>query len=252
MPKHNAFGDVVDNVKDVAGKVVSGVLEAVSPADTAPHNGVAAKAAIEPVDATALLEKDHQEVKALFAEADALSDTAYGARLKIFKKIDAALTLHTQVEEQIFYPAVKAKTKRNTEERDEVLEAYEEHAGAKDLIAKLERLDPRDETYKAKLQVLGEMIRHHVQEEETVLFPQARAALGHTELEALGRQIQIAKQKAAGKSPAPKTGGAKAPAKRTAAKRTSAKTAPAKSTAARGRRSTSSARTRTTAKKRAS
>jgi hemerythrin superfamily protein len=188
------------------------------------------------VDATELLKQDHQKVKALFAQANALSDTAHAARAKLFKQIDAELTLHTQVEEQIFYPAVKAKTKRNSDERDEVLEAYEEHAGAKDLIAKLESLDPRDETYKAKLQVLSEMIAHHVEEEETVLFPQAHSLLGRDELERLGAQIESAKAKAKGKP-----SGAKG----------AAKPGLAKSSPARGGRATGSAtRTRGAAKKR--
>jgi iron-sulfur cluster repair protein YtfE (RIC family) len=223
MPKSNSLGNVVDNVRDVAGKVVSDMIDALSPSNDA----VA-------VDATTLLKKDHDKVKALFAQADALSDTSHAARLKLFKEIDAELTLHTQVEEQIFYPAFKAKTKRNTDERDEVLEAFEEHAGAKDLIAKLEALDPRDETYKAKLQVLGEMVKHHIDEEESVLFPQAHALLTHAELESLGKQIAVAKQKASGKGPGAKT------------KRPVAKSSPARGTRAKS----STARTRSTAKKR--
>jgi hemerythrin-like domain-containing protein len=190
LANQNGLGNVVGNVREVAGKMVSRVLSPESDP--------------EPSDAIALLKNDHAKVKALFAQADALSDTAYAARLKLFKEIDAELTLHTAVEEKIFYPAFKAKTARNSDERDEVLEAYEEHAGAKDLIAKLERLDVRDETYKAKLQVLGEMIRHHVQEEESVMFPEARRLLGNDELERLGQQIAAETRKANGKPAAAK------------------------------------------------
>jgi hemerythrin superfamily protein len=182
LGKQNGLGNVVGNVREVAGKMVSEMIEAISDSELS--------------DAIAILKNDHAKVKALFAQADALSDTAYAARLKLFKEIDAALTLHTTLEETIFYPAFKAKTERNTDERDEVLEAFEEHAGAKDLIAKLERLDVRDETYKAKLQVLGEMIRHHVEEEESVMFPEARRLLGNDELERLGEQIAAEKRKA--------------------------------------------------------
>jgi iron-sulfur cluster repair protein YtfE (RIC family) len=195
LAKQNGLGTVVDNVRGVAEKVVSGVMDAMISTELEIPGG-AARSAAEPPDAIALLKKDHEKVRALFAQADALGDTAHAARLKLFKEIDAELTLHTTVEETIFYPAVKAKTKRNSDERDEVLEAYEEHAGAKELIAKLERLDARDETYKAKLQVLAEMIQHHVQEEESVLFPEARALLGPGELERLGAQIAAAKRKA--------------------------------------------------------
>jgi len=148
-------------------------------------------------DAIELLKADHARVKALFKQADELGDRAHAARAKIFERIDRELTLHTQVEEKVFYPAFKAKTKNNTEERDEVLEAYEEHASAKELMAKLERLDPRDETYKAKLQVLGEMINHHVKEEESELFPEARELLSADELVKLGEQIEAMKEKGA-------------------------------------------------------
>jgi iron-sulfur cluster repair protein YtfE (RIC family) len=140
-------------------------------------------------DAITILKADHKKVKALFKEANELSDRAHAARKKLFDRINAELTLHTQVEEKIFYPAFKAKTKAATEERDDILEAYEEHAGAKDLMRKLAALDPKDETYKAKIQVLSEMIDHHVKEEETALFKEARKLLDADELEMLGQQI---------------------------------------------------------------
>jgi iron-sulfur cluster repair protein YtfE (RIC family) len=147
-------------------------------------------------DAIALLKADHKKVKALFAEAKELGDRAYASRAKLFAQIDEELTIHTKVEEAIFYPAFKEKTKSASPERDEVLEAYEEHAGAKELIKKLEGLDPSDETYKAKLQVLGEEIDHHVKEEETTMFPMARKLLSEDELRALGDQIQEMKAQA--------------------------------------------------------
>ncbi len=216
-------------MREVAEKVVSGMMGVMSPANTEKLD-VGADDHAEPSDAIALLESDHERVKALFAQAEALSDTAHAARRKLFKEIDAELTLHTKVEETIFYPAFKAKTKRNSEERDEVLEAYEEHAAAKDLIAKLERLDARDESYKAKLQVLREMIQHHVDEEESVMFREARELLGHDELERLGAQIAAAKRKAL----QPKTlERAKPPAKGAPAK-------PARVQAARASRTTKS------------
>ena len=148
-------------------------------------------------DAIALLKADHKKVKALFAEADELGDRAHATRAKLFAQIDQELTIHTKVEEEIFYPAFKAKTKSATPERDEILEAYEEHAGAKELIAKLEALDPTDETYKAKLQVLSEEIDHHVKEEETTMFPMARKLLSEDELRELGAQIEDMKAAAA-------------------------------------------------------
>jgi hemerythrin-like domain-containing protein len=153
-------------------------------------------------DAIALLIADHKKVKALFKQANELSGASHASRAKIFKEIDAELTLHTQVEETIFYPAFKAKTKSGSDQRDEVLEAYEEHASARDLIRKLEELDPKDETFKAKLQVLSEMIEHHVREEETEMFKEARELLSEPELSALGEQIQQAKDATREKTPA--------------------------------------------------
>lgn len=151
-------------------------------------------------DAITLLRADHKKVKELFKEANELGDGAHATRKKLYDQIDRELTLHTQVEEKIFYPAFKAKTKAGTDERDDILEAYEEHAGAKALMAKIEALDPSDETYRAKVQVLSEMIGHHVEEEETELFKEARKLLSEGELVSLGEQIS--KMKAAAGAPA--------------------------------------------------
>ncbi len=148
------------------------------------------------MDALALLKKDHAAVKALFKEADELSDRAFSARQKLCQKISSELSLHAQVEEQIFYPALKAKTKPASEPRDEVLEAYEEHALVKSLIAQLTDLDPKDETYKAKLEVMSELVAHHVKEEENQMFKQARELLAKAELEELGEQIAAMKSQA--------------------------------------------------------
>jgi hemerythrin-like domain-containing protein len=141
------------------------------------------------LDAIALLKGDHKKVKALFAQLDELGERAAAARAKLFAQIDHELAVHTLVEETIFYPAFKARTKSYTEERDDVLEAYEEHAGAKALLAKLEKLDPKDETYKAKLTVLTEQVKHHIKEEESSLFPMARELLSADELDELGGRI---------------------------------------------------------------
>lgn len=152
------------------------------------------------MDPIALLKKDHAAVKALLKEAEELGDRAHAARAKLFERIDRELTLHSKIEEDIFYPALKAKTKANTEDRDEVLEAYEEHASAKALIAKLEGLDPRDESYKAKLQVLGEMVKHHIKEEEGEMFKEARRLLDASELDELGEEMQAEKTRSGARS----------------------------------------------------
>ena len=86
-------------------------------------------------------------------------------------KICTALSVHVQIEEEIFYPAVKAALK------DKLLvpEAMVEHAGVKNLIAQLEVAEPDGEVYDAKVKVLGEYVKHHVKEEHSEMFPQAKA-----------------------------------------------------------------------------
>jgi hemerythrin superfamily protein len=149
------------------------------------------------VDALTLLKQDHREVKALFAEVEELGERADASRAKLFAKIDEALTLHARCEEAVFYPALKEKASARSEERDEVMEAYEEHGVVKSLIKQLENLDPTDESYKAKLTVLIENVEHHVKEEEGSLFKVARELLSEDELEEIGQKIEAMKEKAA-------------------------------------------------------
>ena len=89
----------------------------------------------------------------------------------------------------------KSLAKRDGEAKQEVLEAYEEHANVKGMIEKLEETDPADETYNAKLQVLGELVKHHVHEEEHKMFPEARQLLDKSELEDLGAKLAQAKER---------------------------------------------------------
>lgn len=149
------------------------------------------------MDPIRILKRDHREVDALFKEVQALGDGANASRRKLFDKIASALELHAQVEEQILYPAVKDAAGRDKEARQEVLEAYEEHDNIKEMIAKLRDTDPKDETYKAKLQVMQELVQHHVKEEEREFFPQAKELLDEDELEDIGDRIAAAKEQAA-------------------------------------------------------
>jgi hemerythrin superfamily protein len=147
------------------------------------------------VDAIKLLKEDHKKVKALFEEVEGLGERAATQRKNLFQKIDQELTLHAKIEETLFYPEFK-KRAEDSEERDEVLEAYEEHGVVKVMIGELEDLDPKDETYKAKLTVLKELVLHHVKEEEGELFPMAREIFEPEELAQIGERIVKAKEKA--------------------------------------------------------
>jgi hemerythrin superfamily protein len=124
-------------------------------------------------DAIALLTADHKKVKGLFSEFDKLKEDGSAAeKSEVVATVCNELKIHTAIEEEIFYPAVREAI----EDADLMDEALVEHAGAKDLIAQLEDMDSEDDLYDAKVTVLGEQIDHHVKEEEGDMFPKARKA----------------------------------------------------------------------------
>jgi len=139
-------------------------------------------------DAIALLKADHRTVEDLFAQFENASGD--GRKRKIAEQICLELTVHAQIEEEIFYPACEGKV-----EEDLIKEAYVEHDGAKVLIAEIEAGGPDDEFYDAKVKVLSEQIEHHVEEEEKRMegmFSQARKA--GLDMEALGDQLRVRKE----------------------------------------------------------
>jgi hemerythrin superfamily protein len=120
-----------------------------------------------------MLIADHKRVAKLFAEFAALSDEGTDAeKSKIVTAICQELIVHTTLEEEIFYPAVRAAI----DDEDQMDEALVEHDGAKQLIAQLQQANADDDLYEAKVTVLGEQIDHHVTEEEGSMFPKARHA----------------------------------------------------------------------------
>lgn len=157
---------------------------------TAARKTVAKKAAkVSKTDAIALLTADHKRVKKMFKQFDKMKeDGAAADKQALAQQICAELTLHAEVEEQIFYPA----TREAIDDDDMLNEAEVEHASAKDLIAQIESGDPSDPLWDAKVSVLGEYVDHHVQEEEVEMFRKARKA--KMDLEALGQQIAAMKQ----------------------------------------------------------
>lgn len=127
-------------------------------------------------DACDLLDADHRAVKKLFKEFESLSGStaqrSMNRRLELAREICQELTVHAQLEEEIFYPALRAALK----ETDLLAEAEVEHQTAKALIAEIEASGTPDEAFDAKVKVLGEYIDHHVKEERNEIFPKARAA----------------------------------------------------------------------------
>ncbi len=137
-------------------------------------------------DAIALLRADHQEVTALFEQFE---KTRSPVRKKsIVAQICKALTVHAQIEEEIFYPAVKAALK----DHELVPEATVEHASVKDLIAQVQGVEPDGEMYDAKVTVMSEFVKHHVKEEQGEMFPKAKKT--KLDLMALGEQLADRKQ----------------------------------------------------------
>jgi hemerythrin superfamily protein len=136
-------------------------------------------------DAIALLEADHREVDSYFdAFQEATSDTD---KKTLADKICLALKVHTQIEEELFYPPAREATG----DGDLLDEALVEHTGAKTLIAQIEAMMPGQPLYDAKVKVLGEQVRHHVEEEETELFPEVRET--KLDLDALGAKLAARK-----------------------------------------------------------
>ena len=141
------------------------------------------------MEATNLLKKQHREVEALFKKAVEANEAA--ERMNLFKQIDRNLRLHSVLEEEIFYPEIKRRVEKS-EERLEVAEAFEEHALVKITIEGLEKLDPSTEQYQAKLVVLRDLVQHHVDEEEDVMFKMAHHVFDKAELEEMGSRLEEA------------------------------------------------------------
>ena len=144
-------------------------------------------------DACDLLDTDHRNVKKMFKEYEELTNSrsrsAGQKKMELAQQICTELKVHTQIEEEIFYPAVREAIK----ETYLLDEAEVEHASAKDLIAQIEAGGDADDKFDAKVKVLGEYIDHHVKEERTEMFPKARAARG-LDLVALREQLEARKE----------------------------------------------------------
>jgi hemerythrin superfamily protein len=146
----------------------------------------------KPKDALALLKSDHQQVSKLFAQAEKNEAEQEG----IFAEINAALTVHATIEEEIFYPAVKKA--KSEQAKDEVLEALAEHKQIKALLAELSGMPGEDESFAMKLKVLKEDVEHHVEEEQNEMFPDAKKFLGEKRLVELGADLDQRKRELMG------------------------------------------------------
>ena len=152
------------------------------------------------MDALALLKADHDKVKKLLTELDSTTERGVKTREELFSTIKGELTVHEIIEEEIFYPELKAHPKA----KDIVLEGFEEHHVVDLLMGELESLPVDDENWGAKATVMKENVEHHIEEEEGDMFKAARSVFDRSELEDLGRRMEerkAAAQRELGVSP---------------------------------------------------
>lgn len=141
-------------------------------------------------DPIALLEADHRKVEKMFKEFEKKKEKDRDAAIELVGQILSELTVHTQIEEEIFYPTMRES---GGEKMADLLdEAEVEHASAKDLIAQISSMSPDEELYDARVTVLGEYVKHHVKEEEGEIFPKAKKA--GVDMEELGTMLAERKQ----------------------------------------------------------
>ncbi|GAA4831345.1 hemerythrin domain-containing protein [Kitasatospora terrestris] len=145
------------------------------------------------MDAIVLLRNDHKTVEKLFKAFEKAGEDAHDEKRRIVDQVIEELTVHAVIEEQVFYPAAREAA---PDTRDHVLESVEEHHVVVWMLSELADLDPSDERFDAKVTVLIENVRHHVEEEEQDWFPEVRKAMGRNRLLELGERMEEAKRTA--------------------------------------------------------
>ncbi len=145
------------------------------------------------MDAITLLKDDHNTVEQLFKRFEQAGERAHVQKRQIVDRIIEELSVHAAIEEQVFYPVARAAVPVT---ETIALESLEEHHIVKWLLSELEEMDPAHERFDAKVTVLIENVRHHVEEEENDFFPQVRAHLGRNQLAEMGETMANAKKTA--------------------------------------------------------
>jgi hemerythrin-like domain-containing protein len=142
------------------------------------------------MDALSLLKDDHDKVKKMLKDLDSTTERGVKTREELFTKVKQELEIHEAIEEEIFYPALKEHPKA----KELVLEAYEEHNVVDMVMAEIQGVPYDDERWGAKLTVMKENVEHHIEEEESEMFKQARQVFEREQLEELGEQMESRKQ----------------------------------------------------------
>lgn len=142
------------------------------------------------MNALSLLKQDHGNVEALFKRYEGLDADGAAEKRAVVDTVIEQLSVHAAIEEQLFYPAIR---EANDDTRDAVLEGLEEHHIVKWTLSELAKMAPTDERFDAKVRVLIESVRHHVEEEESEMFDAVRAAIPAQRLEEIGEAMEAAK-----------------------------------------------------------
>jgi hemerythrin-like domain-containing protein len=176
-------GGVVGTVAQMVGGTVGRVVQRV--AGSLPWS-------TDENDPLALLETDHRRFEDLLKQGEDTTERAVKQRTSLLDRLTAELNVHELIEEKVLYPALKP----HAESRDIVLEGYQEHHVADVLVKELHQLARDNERWGAKFKVLKESLEHHIEEEESHMFPSARQVLTREELQSLGARMRTMKQNA--------------------------------------------------------
>jgi hemerythrin-like domain-containing protein len=144
-------------------------------------------------DAIVILKDDHKAIRQLFRKFEQAGDNAEATKARLVEQILEALTVHTYIENEVMYPAMREQM---PDIEDDILESYEEHHVADVLCMELAPMSPDNERFDAKVTVLIESVEHHIEEEEEEWFPKVRDALGRKPLQDLGVELEAARKKA--------------------------------------------------------
>jgi hemerythrin-like domain-containing protein len=144
------------------------------------------------MNAITMLEEDHAKMRKLLDELESTTERGLKIRAELFSTIKGELTIHEIIEEEIFYPELKAHPKA----KDIVLEGYQEHHVVDLVMKELEETPVDDESWGAKAKVMKENVEHHMEEEEGEMFKQARSVFDREELEDLGGRMEARRRTA--------------------------------------------------------
>lgn len=144
------------------------------------------------MNAIDLLKADHEKVKAILTQLSESTDRAVKKRTELLDKLEMEISIHTQLEEQILYPAFKAAGGKD--EAEMYFEAKEEHRTVDSLVLPdLKATDPTTPEFAGRAKVVRELLEHHIEEEETEMFPKAKKLLGKVKLDQLGEEMLVMK-----------------------------------------------------------